>query len=1156
MGKISNILIILISLLSLFGWATGMRMLTSWGDSYKPMAKYSALLFLAFGALLLLNTLKPHWQSVRALLTMAALAAAGHSLWVFSSTSSIHSILDLIMSKNPLTYPDEFAGYMSPLTAGGWIIASLSLFQCIFSLNRRWARIGSDTLAMVLLFFGFTCTIGYVYGMPFLYGSVINPPALPTSFMFMLLAVSLLMHDSAKSIILGLFLGPSIQSRLLRIFLPVMMLMMTATGWFFSRFPPNISGMNPAVMGSLSTTGVLLFTAIMIAIISRLVGQDLDAAQEKVLKSEKRYRELIENVNEVIFSVDTTGEIEYISPSITRISGYTPEEITGRNFFNFFSKEERSRYSEQMQRTAAAGNSSGEYSIKVKDKSTRWISISSRCVVENGKVVGIRGIMSDISERKRAEQNLQLIRERLEEAQSITKIGNWEANLVSGELYWSEVIFDIFGFESKSFKPSVKAFYEAVHPDDRNSVLESEKRSEQTGLHDVLHRIIRPNGEIRFVHELARRHTDDKGNLIMLRGTVQDVTERKQSGEQIIRQNKFLLDVLNSLTHPFYVIDASTYRVVMANPAAKFKDGEENLTCYSLTHGMNKPCNTSRHPCPLLEVKKYKKSMTVEHIHFDDNHNPRNFEIHAYPIFNDAGDVSQVIEYTMDVTDRRLAEERHRSIFENAAEGIFQSTLSDRFISVNPALAKMYGYETPQEVIAAIGDIGSQMYVNPKQREEIIVKLWKQSSVKNFEAQHYRKDGSIIWVSTNIHICRNRSDNPLFFEGTCQDITERKKLEAQLLQSQKMEAVGKLAGGIAHDFNNLLTSIIGNTELLIYKRKRKDAMSQRLHTIRETADRAAQLSRQLLMLSRRQLLNPEILNLNDLIKSMQRMLERILGEDIQCQFNPEPGLWAIKADAMGIEQIILNLIVNSRQAMPHGGVLKIQTANVPADKKIIPSGVEAPDSEFVMIAISDTGIGIPREVIKDIFEPFFTTKAGGTGLGLSIVNGIVKQSEGFIEVSSEIGKGTSFRIHFPAMRQISAYPKKMAAPKALALPKGSETILIVEDDMQILEMIKIFLLDLNYHILTAPSGEDALEIIERERIDLMLTDIVLPGIHGGRVAEVLKIKFPQAKILFMSGYQDERIALTEINTSIDSFIEKPFEPIALAFKIRETLDSN
>ncbi len=1162
-GKITNILIITISLLSLFGWATGVRLLTSWGHAYKPMATSSTFLFLAFGALLLLNTLKPQWKPIRALLALAALATIGHSLWVFSSTGSLRSIMDLIITKKSLTYLNEYAGYMSPLTAGGWLVASLSLIQCIFSFNRRLARIIADILAIVLFFFGLTCTIGYLYGMPFLYGSAINPPALPTSLMFMLLAVSLLMHHSNKSVFPGLFLGQSIHSRLLRIFLPAMMLLMTATGWFFSRFPLNVSGMNPAIMGSLSTTGVLLFTGILIALMSHMVGRDIDAAQEKVCESERMLRHSQQVAILGHYSLSIATGFWTSSEMLDEIFGISTDykkDIEG--WLNCVHPEHQEEMLAYLTIYVLRNKNRFDKEYKIirqNDGATRWVHGSGDLEFDaNGQPTKMFGVIQDISEHKRAEQNLQLNHERLEEAQSIAKIGNWEANLGTGELYWSEVIFDIFGFEPESFKPSVKTFYEAVHPDDRNSVLESEKRSEQTGLHDVVHRIIRPNGEIRFVHELARRHTDSQGNLIMLRGTVQDITERKRAEEKIFHQNKFLLDVLNSLTHPFYVIDASTYRIITANPAAHIKDWQKDITCYHLTHGMNQPCNTTHHPCPLIEVKKSKKAMVVEHIHSDNDGNARNFEIHAYPIFNNAGEVSQIIEYALDVTDRLLAEERYRSIFENAAEGIFQSTPEGHFISVNPAFAKIYGYDSPQEVIAMIKDIGEQIYVNPKHREEIISLLWKQGSVENFETQQYRKDGSIIWVSTNIHVCRKRHDNPLFFEGTSQDITERKKLEAQLLQSQKMEAVGKLAGGIAHDFSNLLTSIIGNTELLIYKRKRKDGIFQRLNTIRETANRAAQLTRQLLMLSRRQVLNPEIMNLNEVVNSMQRMLERILGEDIQCQFNPEPGLWMIKADAMSIEQVILNLIVNARQAMPHGGILKIQTANVHADEKSIPQTDKTLVSEFVMISIADTGIGIPSEVTKDIFEPFFTTKAGGTGLGLSIVHRIVKQSGGFIEVYSELGKGTDFKIYLPSLPQDDVFQKSKTAPAEEKLPTGTETILVVEDDSYILELVQTVLQDLQYSILVAHSGEEALKIIESEgkRIDLVLSDIVLPGINGGIVAEAIKNKFPKIKFLFMSGYPDERIAITEIIKSPNQFIKKPFEILALAMKIRETLDSN
>jgi two-component system cell cycle sensor histidine kinase/response regulator CckA len=1159
-AKISDILIITISLLSLFGWATGVRQLTSWGTAYKPMATSSTFLFLLFGTLLLLNTLKPQWKFVLALMALISLATIGHSLTIFTSTNPIRSIMDLILAKKSLTFLSEYSGYMSPLTAVGWIVASLSLIRCLVSFTRRLTAIIADFLTIVLFFFGLTCTIGYLYGMPFLYGSTINPTALPTSFLFMLLAVSLLMHHPDKSEFMGLFIGPSIQSRLLRLFLPVMMVLMTATGWFFSRFPPNVSGMNPAIVGSLSTTGVLLFIGILITTMARLAGRDIEAVQQKIRENEAMLNrsQQVATLGHYNLTIDTgfwtssemLNEIFGISADFTKnVAGWLKivhpeqrEEIA--DYFAIHVLRDKNRFDR-------------EYKIeRQNDGTTRWVHGFGDLEFDaHGKPIRMFGVVQDITEQKRGEDALRESTAKLETLIQVSPLAILAVDLNGNVQLWNSSAERTFGWSAQEVNGKPNPLVPASKQNEYVEWSEQITKGKVINDQETIRR--RKDGSLIAVSVSSSQLNDGAGNIMGRMAIITDITARKQSEEQILRQNRFLLDVLNSLTHPFYVIDAETYNIIMANPASNIKASGENNTCYNLTHGMNKPCNTSNHPCPITEVKKNKNAIVVEHIHFDKDHKTRNFEIHAYPIFNDLGEVSQIIEYSLDITEHRLAEERYRSIFENAAEGIFQSTPEGQFISVNPAFAQIYGYESPQEVISTIQDISRQMYTDPKKHEEIIALLWKQSSVKNFEAQHYRKDGSIIWVTINIHVCRNRLDYPLFFEGTIQDVTDNKKLEAQLLQSQKMEAVGKLAGGIAHDFNNLLTSIIGNTELLIYKRKRKDDISHRLNTIRETADRAAQLTRQLLMLSRRQISNSKVLNLNEVVAGMQRMLERILGEDIQCQFSPEPVLWAIKADAMSIEQVFLNLVVNARQAMPQGGVLKIRTANVTAREIIIPSGVETSASEFVLIEISDTGIGIPNEIIKDIFEPFFTTKAGGTGLGLSIVYGIVKQSGGFIKITSEIGKGTSIRIHFPAVKGSASSQEIKTTPQKLLLPKGTETILIVEDNIQILEMIRIFLLDLNYTILSARSGEEALEIIKKEgkKIDLVFTDIVLPGIHGGQVAEVVKNAIPKAKILFTSGYQDDRISLTKIITGPVSFIEKPFKPMFLALKIREMLDS-
>lgn len=394
---------------------------------------------------------------------------------------------------------------------------------------------------------------------------------------------------------------------------------------------------------------------------------------------------------------------------------------------------------------------------------------------------------------------------------------------------------------------------------------------------------------------------------------------------------------------------------------------------------------------------------------------------------------------------------------------------------------------------------------------------------------------------------------------TFRDITERRRLEAQLAQSQKMETVGKLAGGVAHEFNSIMTAIIGQSELLLADLTPASPHSSHVTEIRKAADRAAMLTRQLLAYSRKQILHPETLNLNNIMAEMDGMLRHLMGANIDVRIVPNVGLKAVRADAGQIEQVIMNLVINAREAMPGGGKLTLETTNVSFDEKSVGRHPDLKPGDYVMMAITDTGSGMGPEVKARAFEPFFSTKAvgQGTGLGLSTCYGIVKQSGGHISVYSEPGQGTTIKVYLPQVRP-GTPTMRVPVRRPSDLPGGKETVLLVEDDPSLREMAADLLRRLGYTVLTAPNGVTALSLVEQPespRIELLFTDMVMPHLSGKELAERLLAWHPGTKVLFTSAYTEHAIVHQGILNPGVALLQKPFTPAALARKVRETLDA-
>jgi PAS domain S-box-containing protein len=500
------------------------------------------------------------------------------------------------------------------------------------------------------------------------------------------------------------------------------------------------------------------------------------------------------------------------------------------------------------------------------------------------------------------------------------------------------------------------------------------------------------------------------------------------------------------------------------------------------------------------------------------------------------------------------SESNFRSIVTNAPYGICRCDAKGTLLDANPALVSILGYSNALDLLGV--HIGT-LYADTQQWFQLADYFRSHNEFNGVVAEWLRKDGSAIVVRLSGRTI-DEKDNTAPYELFAEDITERRKLEQQLRQSQKMEAIGRLAGGVAHDFNNLLMVICGYSEFLLERVGSDPKLRVPAEEIANAADRATSLTRQLLAFSRKQMLAPKVVDLNAIVTENLKMLTRMIGEDIELVMVPGPELGAVKADPGQIEQVIMNLAVNARDAMPHGGKLTIETANAPVDEEYARSHAPITVGQYVMLAISDTGMGMDAETQARIFEPFFTTKGlKGTGLGLSTVYGIIKQSGGYIWVDSEPGKGTSFKIHLP---RASATGEPIIAEPTVTAAKFEqprETILLVEDESELRRLVHQYLEHQGYTILVAADGAAAIELANAYpgTIHLLLSDVIMPGINGRELARRISASRPEIKVLYMSGYTENVIAQKGTLEEGITLLQKPFALSTLKAKVREKLSS-
>jgi two-component system, cell cycle sensor histidine kinase and response regulator CckA len=617
------------------------------------------------------------------------------------------------------------------------------------------------------------------------------------------------------------------------------------------------------------------------------------------------------------------------------------------------------------------------------------------------------------------------------------------------------------------------------------------------------------------------------------------------------------------------IVECSEDAIIAADLNGKVTDwnaGAEKMFGYSRAEATGMPVSiiagTDRKHEPkeiLARIRKGAGVMNQETVRIRQDGKHVHVSLTVSPIRNQSGRLTGSAAIVRDITERiemeaalRRSEANFRSVIENSPYGALRSLLDGRILLANPAVVRMLGYSSESDLL--ILNMNTDVYRNPADRERVIEQSRNTEYLKDFEVEWKHRTGSPIMVRFSSHVVRNQAGEIDHFDMMVQDITRQRNLEDQLRQAQKMEAIGRLAGGVAHDFNNLLGVIIGYSELALDRIEPASAVRSQVEQIRKAGERASALTRQLLAFSRQQVLDTKTLNLNAIISDMAQLLLRLIGEDIELQTKLDPDLHAIRGDQGQIEQVIMNLAVNARDAMPQGGKLIIETRNVMIEEDELQRRAPMIAGDYILLTISDTGMGMDAETQAHIFEPFFTTKARGkgTGLGLATVYGVVKQSGGYIWVYSEPGLGATFKLYLP---RVLDKVQASRPPDTATSQQRSATVLVVEDEPSLRTFTCTLLQENGYTVMEAGDGEEALALAGeyKQPIHLLLTDMIMPGMNGPAVAERLASLHPEAKVLFMSGYSGfVSRGLVDPHAVL---VSKPFTRDELLRKIQQILSS-
>jgi PAS domain S-box-containing protein len=719
-------------------------------------------------------------------------------------------------------------------------------------------------------------------------------------------------------------------------------------------------------------------------------------------------------------------------------------------------------------------------------------------------------------------------------------------------LYVSEEAQRLLGYPCRQWLEEPEFWKQHIHPEDRErAVATCTEQAARMKPHTIEYRMVSADGRTVWIKDQVRVIAEG-GRPTELIGVMVDITTLKAAEQAQQESETRFREIAEKTREVFWVTDPKKTRMLYISPAYEEIWGRSCASLYASPMSFVEAIHPDdREGVTALMASQGSGQYDQVYRILRPDGSLRWIHDRAFPVHAPSGELLRIVGSAQDITALKRTEQalresegRYRNLFESAPDGILVADAEGRYVDANPAVLGMLGY-TREELIG----MTSAEILAPKEAARVDGALAEinRGADHRHEWQFRRKDGAKFEADV---LATVMADGRIL--ALIRDTSERRRLEEQLRQSQKMEAVGRLAGGVAHDFNNSLGVILGYTELLL--RQAGDGQRGKLEQILKATTRATGLTRQLLAFSRKQIVDPKVLDINALLSDLETMVGRLIGEDIDLAIVPGVDLGQVKADPGQLEQVVMNLCVNARDAMPDGGMLRIETANAEVDVGQATRNEPMAAGRYVMLAVSDTGCGIREEMLPQIFEPFFTTKeeGKGTGLGLAMVYGTVKQAGGYVWVYSEVGRGTTFQVYLPRIDEPAEAPLVQVTPMP---SKGWETILLVEDEGPLRAIAREILEEQGYRVLEADGPENAIETarLHPDPIHLVLTDVVMPGMNGRTLTEKLVAARPEIKVLYMSGYTDDVIAHSGVLESGTLLIEKPFRAVALLERVRAAL---